>query len=80
MVTHNYPMVTYSYLWVTYSDPKMTYSDPKVTCSGPKVTHSDPTHFPFPPPTSPEHCLVISLVKLNLWWVGGWVVATKFSV
>ena len=66
---------TYSYPWVTYSDPKVTYSYPKVTYSDPKVTHSDPTHLPLPPPASPEHCLTISWVKLNVRVVvvvGGW--------
>ena len=51
---------------VTYSDPRVTYSDTK-------VTHSDATHLPLPPPTSPEHHLAISSVKLNVrwWWVAG---------
>ena len=49
---------------VTYSDPRVTYSDPK-------VTHSDATHLPLPPPTSPEHHLAISSVKLNVRVGGG---------
>ena len=66
---------------MTYSDPKMTYSYPKVIYSYLRVTYSDPTHLPLPPPTSPEYCLLISWVKLNLWVVvvvggggggGGW--------
>ena len=44
----------------------MTYSDPKETYSDPKVTHSDPTHIPLPPPASPDNCLAISEVKLNV--------------
>ena len=45
---------------MTYIDPMVTYSYPRVTYSDPKVTYSDPTHFPLPPPTSPEPHLAIS--------------------
>merc|ERR1711994_971136 len=66
--------MTYSDPKVTHSDPKVTYSYPKMIYSDPKVTHSDPTHLPLPPLASPDNCLLISQVKLNLWVVvgGGW--------
>ena len=50
----------------------------KIAYSYPKVTPSDHTHLPLPSPSPPDHCLVISEVKLNVRVVvvvcggGGW--------